>query len=496
MRSIFFRLLLTFSLIILLAGLISSLIMLSFSRRSVDSFRRDFMQQLQSSIARSVVLMGQSAYVIHQYRGEPAFAAYVKEIQSSVRTRLYLSIDNTIVPEEPALDPAIVHLAASAAEGIPPIIQDDGRELLVIQRLTTPEGQPYTVIGLHRLGPPPGMERPPPPREGLGQGFPPPPNQEVFFTPLGRVQELRLLVFLPVAGVICYLLARSFSAPLARLRRISRQIAAGDLSARVGTSLGKPGNEIGDLARDFDHMAERMEGLVNGQKRLLLDISHELRSPLTRLNLALELAKKRFPEEDGNLDRIARESERLNVLIGQLLALTRSEALAIDADSSPVHLADLLLEIAEDVNFENQNRGKGVSILELETMVVAGSRELLRQAIENIVRNGAYYTRPESRVEISLSSRETEVGGRLAVIRIRDHGPGVPEDKLPHLTEPFYRVAEARDRNSGGTGLGLAIAGQAVLQHGGTILFANAPDRDGLIVDILLPIKEESAATG
>ena len=325
MRSIFFRLLLTFSLIILLAGLISSLIMLSFSRRSVDSFRRDFLQQLQSSIARSVVLMGQSAYVMHQYRGEPAFAAYVQEIQSSVRTRLYLSIDNTIVPKEPALDPAIVHLAASAAEGSPPIIQDDGRELLVIQRLTTPEGQPYTVIGLHRLGPPPGMERPPPPREGPGQGFPPPPNQEDFFTPLARVQELRFLVFLPVAGVICYLLARSFSAPLARLRRISRQIAAGDLSARVGTSLGKPGNEIGDLARDFDHMAERMEGLVNGQKRLLLDISHELRSPLTRLNLALELAKKRFAEDDGNLARIARESERLNVLIGQLLALTRSE---------------------------------------------------------------------------------------------------------------------------------------------------------------------------
>jgi two-component system sensor histidine kinase CpxA len=243
-------------------------------------------------------------------------------------------------------------------------------------------------------------------------------------------------------------------------------------------------------------MAERMEGLVNGQKRLLLDISHELRSPLTRLNLALELAKKRFAEGDDNLARIARESERLNVLIGQLLALTRSEALAIDADSSPVHLADLLLEIAEDVNFENQNRGKAISILELDAAVVAGSRELLRQAIENIVRNGAYYTRPESRVEISLSCRESEAGGRLAVIRIRDHGPGVPEDKLPHLTEPFYRVAEARDRNSGGTGLGLAIARQAVLQHGGTLLFTNAPDRDGLIVDILLPIKEESAATG
>ena len=444
--------------------------------------------------------MGQAAYLIHQYRGAPAFADFVQEIQSSMRTRLYLCIDQKIFPEEPALDPAITQLIVSASksdEPIKPILQDEGRELVIIQRLSTPEGPTYLAIALHRLGPPPGMRDPPPPHEGPRHDFQPPhPHQDGFITFIGRMEGLRYLFFLPFAGVICYLLARSFSAPLARLRRISRQIAAGDLSARAGTSLGKPGNEIGDLARDFDHMAERMEGLVNGQKRLLLDISHELRSPLTRLNLALELAKKRFAEDDGNLARIARESERLNVLIGQLLALTRSEALAIDTDSSPVHLADLLLEIAEDVNFENQNRGKGVTILELEAAVVAGSRELLRQAIENIVRNGAYYTRPESRVEISLSSRENEAGGRLAVIRIRDHGPGVPEDKLPHLTEPFYRVAEARERNSGGTGLGLAIARQAVLQHGGTLLFANAPDRDGLIVDILLPIREESAATG
>lgn len=487
MRSIFFRLLVSFSLTILLAGLISGLIMFSFSRRSVDSFRRDFQQQMQNSIARAMALMGQAAFVMRQHRGDQAFVDYVQEIQDATRTRLYLGVEGAILPKEPALDPDIARLAASA--GKQPTIKDDGRQVVIIQRLETPEGQAYTVIGLHQLGPPPGMEKmlPPPPRGD--RDFRPPPGQEGFFTPFGRVQELRFLVFLPVAGIICYLLARSFSAPLARLRTISRQIAAGDLSARVETSLGKPGNEIGDLARDFDHMAERMEGLVNGQKRLRLDISHELRSPLARLNLALELAKKRFhAEEDGNFARISRESERLNTLIGQLLALTRSEAKSVDANSPPVPLADLVLEIAEDVDFETRNQGKGVVVGNLEPATVLGSRELLRQAIENIVRNGAYYTRPGSRVEISLIAAAGAPGNPEAVIRVRDFGPGVPEDKLPNLTESFFRVAEARDRNSGGAGLGLAIAHQAVQQHGGSLSFANAPNRDGLIVEIRLPL--------
>ena len=491
MRSIFFRLLLSFSLTILLAGLISGLIMFSFSRRSVDSFRRDFQHQMQNSVARLITLVGQAAYVIREHRGDQAFADYVHEIQDATRTRLYLGVAGAILPEKPALESDIARLADTA--GTQPVIQDDGRQLIVVQRLETPEGQAFTVIGIHQLGPPPGMERMPPPPRAEEQNFPPPPHREGFFPPFGHVQELSFLVFLPIAGVICYLLARSFSAPLSRLRTISRQIAAGDLSARVGTSLGKPGNEIGDLARDFDHMAERMEGLVNGQKRLLLDISHELRSPLARLNLALELAKKRFQaEEDGNFARISRESERLNNLIGQLLALTRSEAKSVDAHSPSVPLADLVLEIAEDVDFETRNQGKGVSVGDLEPAAVAGSRELLRQAIENIVRNGAYYTRPGTRVEVSLIAGAADCGGPAAVIRVRDYGPGVPEEKLPNLIEPFFRVAEARDRNSGGAGLGLAIAHQAVEQHGGSLSFANAPNRNGLIVEIRLPLQRTS----
>jgi|GEM_PF-40808 len=503
MRGIFPRLLLSFSLTFLVAGLLSGLVVFSFSRRSVESFRHNFLQQIHANIARSVMLMGQAAYMMRQYQGDKAFADYTKEIESSLRTRLYLSIDGRILPEAPASDPSIAQLASKAGTDNQAIVEEDGGKLIVVQRLTTPDRHSYVVIGLHQLGPPPGMNGLPPPPESLGAGLPPPPpgmngppppNRERIFTFFYRTLSLRFLVFLPIAGIICYLLARSFSAPLDRLRRISRQIAEGDLAARVGVSLGRPGNEIGDLGRDFDLMAERMESLINGQKRLLLDISHELRSPLARLNLALELAKKRSPEDDGNLARIARESERLNILIGQLLTLTRNQTLALDSEESPILLADLVLEVAADVDFENQKRGKGVTILALEAVEVAGSRELLRQAIENIVRNGAYYTRPGSQVEVCLFLRTHDSGKCLAVIRVRDYGPGVAEDKLPHLTEPFYRVAEARERNSGGAGLGLAIAHQAVLQHGGTLLFANAPDRDGLVVDMELPVREKLTA--
>lgn len=499
MRSIFFRLLLSFSLTILLTGVISGLVMLSVSRSSVDSFRHNFLQQLQTNIARSVILMGQAAYVMRQHRGDQAFVDYIHEIRASMRTQLYLRIDGTLQPHSPPLDPDIRHQVETANLDTHPFIEDDGRQLIVAKRLQSPEGKEYLVIGLHRLGPPPGMEGPPPPDRGPGRGMPPPPPHErdrSFWSFLGGDKGVRPLVFLPVAGVICYLLARSFSAPLARLRRISRQIAAGDLSARVGISLGKPGNEIGDLARDFDHMAERMEGLVNGQKRLLLDISHELRSPLARLNLALELAKKRFNAEDDDiLARIGRESERLNALIGQLLTLTRSEAFVIDRDTPQVGLPELIAEIAGDVGFEISAQEKEVRILDVEPLAVIGSQELLRQAIENVVRNGAYYTRPGTAVTIRLFSLCDKTATTWAIVQVRDHGPGVPEEAIAHLTDPFFRVAEARDRNSGGSGLGLAIAHQVVQQHGGRISIRNTADRDGLLVDIHLPLQQEMAST-
>jgi two-component system sensor histidine kinase CpxA len=215
-----------------------------------------------------------------------------------------------------------------------------------------------------------------------------------------------------------------------------------------------------------------------------------LRSPLTRLNLSLELARKHLQaENDVHLGRIAKESERLNDLIGQLLTLTRIEALKTVENAVLVQLDALLREIAEDIDFETSSIDRGVNIVHAEPLAIVGSRELLRQAIENIVRNAAYYTPPGSRVEMSLfAAALDESSPSLAVIRVRDFGPGVPEEKLAHLVEPFFRVADARERHSGGTGIGLAIAHQAVRLHHGSLILANAKDPQGLVVEIHLPL--------
>ncbi len=506
MRGIFFKLFLSFSLIILLAGFVTALVMFSLTRHSFESFQETMHQQLQSNIARSMVLVGQSAYVMYKYRSAGDFEAYIREIEKSMRIRLYLGIDNTILPQNGSAQSIIDTLPAAAFQSETPYIQDKGQELIVVQRLAAPDGKPYVVIGFH--------QRPVPPFPGVGPRFidkpgpggPPPeerpphfgghdpeslpPRQWLWFELVKNDKKMHTFVLLLISVIVCFKLARSLSAPLDRLRRTSREIAAGNLSARVGTSLGKPGNEIGDLGRDFDHMAERMEGLIKSQKRLLLDISHELRSPLTRLNLALELARKHFKtENDVNLERIAKESERLNELIGQLLTLTRIESQESIQEAVPVRLDDLLREISEDIDFETRNVDKGVHILNVDRLSAAGSHELLRQAVENVIRNATYYTRTGTRVEISLHAMVSdETGIPTAVIRVRDFGPGVPEEKLSHIVEPFFRVAEARSRDKGGTGIGLAIANQAVQLHGGSLLFTNAADKDGLIVEIHLPL--------
>jgi len=234
-------------------------------------------------------------------------------------------------------------------------------------------------------------------------------------------------------------------------------------------------------------MAERIEALMTTQRQLLRDISHELRSPLARLNVALELARQGSgPEAKGALDRIDREAEQLNDLIGQLLTLPRLESGSDQIARGPVSLARLVQAIAADANFEAQTRNRTVHAVVEKEITIYGSEEMLRQGIENVVRNAVRYTAEHTQVDMSVSRRSGRRGDE-AIIRIRDHGPGVPEDTLPQLFLPFYRVADARDRQSGGTGIGLAITERAVRLHNGTVTAANAPD-GGLIVEIVLPI--------
>lgn len=311
-------------------------------------------------------------------------------------------------------------------------------------------------------------------------------------SPLMRILDppvfgLRLSATFIIAGIVCYLLARSLTAPIFQLRKAAGLFADGVLSTRVGAALGRREDEIADLGHDFDRMAERIEALVNARQKLLRDISHELRSPLARLNVALELARQRSGAEAAKaLDRIERESDRLNQLIGHLVTLTLLESGADSIEKAPVNLTLLVQDIVDDAAFEAQTRNRSFIIGPMEEITIIGSEEMLRRAVENVLRNAIRYTDEGTAVEVGLLLRENEKGN-YAVIRVKDEGPGVPEAALAQLFQPFYRVAEARDRLTGGTGIGLAITERSVHLHGGTARASNDP-AGGLVVEILLPV--------
>lgn len=227
-------------------------------------------------------------------------------------------------------------------------------------------------------------------------------------------------------------------------------------------------------------MAERIESLITSQQRLSRDVSHELRSPLARMNVALEIAKQKSNGETAPvLQRIETESQRLNDMISRLLTLSKLETGSQDFDRRELNLKSLVEQVAADADFEANAKGKTVKIMKADECRVFGSESLIQSAVENVLRNAVRYTKDGTEVEVSLSN-----GGGNAVLRVVDHGGGVPEAELSNLFKPFYRVGEARDRGSGGTGLGLAIAEQSIRIHKGSIKAGNTAD--GLEIEITL----------
>jgi len=296
-----------------------------------------------------------------------------------------------------------------------------------------------------------------------------------------------LAIAVLLSGAVCYLLARYLTAPVTRLRAATQQLAGGDLTARAPVPPTSRRDEIAELVRDFNTMAGRLESLVNAQARLLNDISHELRSPLARLNVALGLARQRAgAEAQGVLERIELETHRLNELIGRLLTLARLEAGEEGVQRIPVVLDELVRDIVKDADFEAQGRRCRVHYVIQDEATVLGSPALLHSAIENVVRNATRYTAEGTDVEVRLA-REASSGAEQAVIRVVDRGPGVPQEELDKLFRPFYRLDDARGRSTGGVGLGLAITERAVRLHGGTVRAANRPE-GGLMVEIRLPL--------
>lgn len=319
-----------------------------------------------------------------------------------------------------------------------------------------------------------------------------PPGPRVFFGPRGMPVP-GLIIAVVSSGLVCYFLAWYVTKPVARLRAATQQLAAGDLTARAGDPNSKRRDEIAGLVRDFDTMAGRLETLVKAQSRLLNDISHELRSPLARLNVALGLARQRSaPESASMLERIELEAGRLNELIGRLLTLARMEDGQQRVPSTSVLLDEVVLNVAEDAEFEAQARHCHVhSEIPARSWAVRGDASLLHSAIENVVRNAIRYTREGTTVEIHLETTES-ASGEEAVVRVTDCGDGVPADALEKLFQPFYRLDDARGRQTGGVGLGLAIAERAVRFHGGSVSATNRAE-GGLVVEIRLPLVLVSA---
>lgn len=299
-----------------------------------------------------------------------------------------------------------------------------------------------------------------------------------------RASDVRLLLLafaLVISGLVCWWLARYVSKPVERLQSSARSLAAGNLEARVGQEFSRRRDELGVLARDFDTMADHVRTLIASKEDLLRGMSHELRSPLARLRVALGLARRPDADTGRQLDRIELEAERLDTLIGQMLQLSQLRAVEPALPREPLDLTSLLVEVVEDARLEASAANKTVEWTPGESVLIEGDHGLMRSAIENVLRNAVRFTKPSSAVKVTLGRERRE-----ALTVIEDCGPGVPEAELKRIFEPFYRVAESRDRDSGGTGLGLAITGRIVRLYGGEVHAYNVAE-GGLRVEIRLP---------
>jgi len=416
-----------------------------------------------SSTTRSLLVSCEHEAVnVYEKSGSDALEQYLKDLQQT--SGVHLSIVNDrgdpisktpVSREEQLLAERVVQSQraeqSSGAEKTllaDPVVWDGGYLLVAIAQLPTPAPPPH----------PPGAQ----PLRDLGVGV-------------------------VISGIVCFGLARYLTAPIGRLRIAAQQLSTGDLSVRAGMVNERRRDEIADLVGDFDKMAVQIQSLVNAQKRLIGDVSHELRSPLTRIILALEPIRKiENLSVVTAIERIELETGRLDEMVRKLLTLSRLEAEGQLIQKSDLQLGEILNEVVADTDFEAQAEQRRVVLCRLELCHVLGNKDMLRSALENVITNAIRYTRAGTEVEVSLHSvGTTEV--RTATVKVRDHGPGVPEASLEALFRPFYRLDDSRERKTGGVGLGLAITKQAVTLHGGSVEAANAPD-GGLEITITLPM--------
>jgi signal transduction histidine kinase len=288
-------------------------------------------------------------------------------------------------------------------------------------------------------------------------------------------------IALVVSALTSWWLAEHLTAPIRRIQAGARALASENLDVRVSAGLEGRKDELAVLARDFDAMANQLRTNRGATTQLLRDISHELRSPLARMRVALGLARQPPADFARQLDRLEREIERLDSMISQVLKLARLHGTDALLQRERFELDDVIEQVVRDANFEGAMKNCKINVRGAANCAVLGSRELLRSAIENVLRNAVRYSPNDMPAEMQVG----RAGGGLEIL-IRDHGPGVPAADLERIFEPFYRVAESRDRDSGGEGIGLAITSQVMKAHGGAARAVNASG-GGLEVRLSLP---------
>ena len=274
-------------------------------------------------------------------------------------------------------------------------------------------------------------------------------------------------------------LAWYLTRPISLIRKGARKLAGGALETRIVPDLGGRKDELADLGKEFDDMAAKIGRLLNDQQRLLNDVSHELRSPLARIQLAIELSRQQPARKEELIGRIEKESERLDLLVGDLLTLSRLESQSMQHPATAVDIKALIADIAEDAAFEAERRSVSLHVACAENLITQGHQELLHRALENCVRNAVAHSPQQGEVKITANAAEGKIE-----ITISDQGEGVPPEQLEALFQPFVQF-NPQSHHSGYC-LGLSIAKRAITLHHGTISAANQK-AGGLSVSISLP---------
>lgn len=449
MRTLFLKIFFCFLVIIVLVGT---------SLETSALLARFYEDRWQVTLHSIMPMEAEKAARMYEAEGPDKLRDYLDDLQSRKTVRFYFfDEEGEALLDRPA--PEMVQSIARkkdameriSAQGLSAVSVRQG---IAVRQVTAPSGRKYSLA------------------------FQTSPSTLVPLSDaIGRHPYLRLGVITLIAIGLCLVLTVHITRPLGKLRQAASDIADGRLKTRVKPAIGRRHDEIALLGDDFDRMAEQIERLVTAQRNLLGDVSHELRSPLARLIVALSLLKQGQGEEAVEYQsRIGIEAERLDKLIGQLLTLTRIDS-GVDLRET-FDLANLVQEVVADGDFEARAQGRSVRFIANDGCAIEGVAELLRSAVENVIRNAVRHTAAGTAVEVTLERQNKEI-----LLRVRDHGPGVPDAMLQDIFQPFHRV----NNHSGGAGLGLAIVDRVVRMHNGTIQAFNARE-GGLVIDIKIPV--------